>query len=423
MEIAEQGNNETNDVSKLSEKSQKLVEKVNLLTEKIETEKSPLKKHILAFRVKMIISKIQREIDLHNIREYYQLLRNSLKSEKEKSDVRALDNIAELSSKIKKLERELGGNEEYDAESPYFMYPAKFVKESGGIENLTKKLKQSKKIESQQAARKIEIMAQKRKELDVLYETLKSEQDRLDNSQDDYKANQKDYSRQEKMLIIRQKINIFARIGVFFKTMTEQTKLYFDERKQNKELTKLQKADEVAIDEEYRKKMDELKREYRDAKEKHRESRKQEQEARKDIYGKDMAEQLRITSDQVILEENQTDVKGEEPMVPAGEEPTAPEVEEPTVPEIEETSTEEDKDIKARMKLSQEYLKKAQEIDGLTTRKDILEWINNSIMSNTQLSEKEKLDLCNIAYGKISRPPEIEGQSHDKENSTNSKEQ
>ena len=385
------------DVSKLSEKAKKLIEKVDLLTKKIESEKSPLKKHVLAFKVKMIISTIQKEIDLHNIRGHYQLLREILKNDKEKRDEISLDNIAELSSKIKGLERELGANEEYDAESPYFMYPTKFVKESGGIESLISKLKQSKKVESQQAARKIEMMRQKRKELDTLYEALKTEQDMLDYRQDDYKANQKNYSIKEKTLVVAQKINIFARIGIFFKTMTEQAKLYFNQREQNKELLQKQKEDEMAIDEQYKKKMDEIKREYRETKDKHRESRRQEQLAREDIYGKDMAEQLRVTTDQVILEENQPDVDEEEETEP----------------------TEEDKNIKGRMKLSQEYLEKVQEIDGLTTRKDILEWINNSIMSNTQLSEKEKLDLCNIAYAKISRLPEIDEQSHNKDNSTN----
>lgn len=252
MEEMEEKKQEPFDASRLSEKSQKLIEKINSLTEKIETEKSPLKKHMLAFRVKMLISRIQREIDINNIKDYYQDLRETSKQQKTDGEIVSLDNIAEITDKIKRLERELRGNEEYDAESQYFMYPAKFVEQSGGVDKLVQRLKQSEKPETKQAAQRIELMAQKRKELESLYEAKEKEQDALSDAQKGYKKQQIQYNIKEKAMIVREKVNIFSRISNFFKTMGEQAKLYIEEKKQDRELRNHQKEEEEKIEAKYR---------------------------------------------------------------------------------------------------------------------------------------------------------------------------
>ena len=260
-EKGEVKNEEKTGETKLSEKSKQLLEKIDNLTQRMETEESPLKKHILAFQVKRLIAKIQREIDLNNIRDSYQAKRDELKKSKEQRELAGVDNIAGLNEQIMQLKREINGNEEYDVQSPYFMYPKKYVEQIGGPEALANKMKSSKKVETQQAAKRIENVVQKRKELQELEDKLAKEQEDLEYSNEDYKADQKGLNREEKSLIIKQKMNIFSRIGEFFNNMIEEAKLYREERKQNKELDAKENEEEAALDEEYAKKIEELKRE------------------------------------------------------------------------------------------------------------------------------------------------------------------
>lgn len=367
------------DISRLSEKSKKLVEKVDSLTEKIKSEKSPLKKHILAFKVKMLISKIQREIDLHNIKDHYQDLRVSSKEQKERGENASLDNIAQITDKIKSLERELRGNEEYDAESQYFMYPSKFVEQSGGIENFVQRLKQSEKPETKQAAQRIELMAQKRKELEGLYEALEQEQDTLNKGQKDYKKQEIQYNIKEKSMILKQKVNVFSRISNFFKTMGEQAKLYIEEKKQGIELKMQQKEEEDVIKEEYRVRMETLRREMKDAIALSRESATSQKEMNDIFNSQDMADELRDRREETV---------------------------------------------RTRVKVSQEFLAARAEIDELTSPEAVKEWANRfaaeSTLSDEEIdellycAEMRKLDLEN---GLGSENPENvpKGLEHDTE--------
>lgn len=286
-------NQENNHSKTLSEKARTLMEKIDLLSQRIEQEKSPLKRHILAFKVKMLIAKIQREIDLQNLRASYEDKRTALLTDKEDRENSAIDNIAILNSKIKTLQREMSGNEEYDAESPYFMYPKNYVQDSGGVENLTKKLKESKKVESQQAAKRIEEMAIKRQELNQLYEELKQEQESLEYSQGDYEQDMNDLDKEEKSLVIRQRLNIFTRIGDFFKGIVQEAKLYREEKAQIKDLRVKQKEDESVIDEEFNRKMQELREEREKAKQQLRESQRGERENQQNQLGQDTAADFR----------------------------------------------------------------------------------------------------------------------------------
>ena len=282
-----------NDGKKLSEKSKKLMEKIELLSQKIEQEKSPLKRHILAFKVKMLIAKIQKEIDLQNIKASYQDRREALLTDKENREANSIDNIASLNSRIKALQREMRGNEEYDVESPYFMYPKKYIEQSGGIENLTKKLRESTSQESQQAASKIAEMARKREELNGLYESLRTEQENLEYSEEDYKHDKRYLKTQEMGLVVRQKFNIFSRIGDFFRNIAEQVTEYRKEKSEMKELKGLQKEDEIKLKEAYEREMQRLKEEYAKSKEDMRDYHEGEREAQQSQLGQDMASNFR----------------------------------------------------------------------------------------------------------------------------------
>ncbi len=298
----------------MSEKSKKLVEKINKLTEKIEQDKSPLKRHLMSFQVKMLLSKIQREIDLQNIKAEYNDRRDLLLARKERREDKSIEKIATLNNEIRALERDMRANEEYDVESEGFLYPEKYVRESGGIENLTERLKNSKNPEAQETARKIEQIAQKREKLEKLYEKLDNEKDNLEFSSDYYKRGKKRLDKEEKSLVLKQKFNVFSKIGDFFKNMSEEIKAYREEKRELKGMKETYKFEMNEIDDEYEKQMEELKERYKAEKEKMKEKQKEEMQNKQNELGKDKAVAFRERIGQ--------EAKVEEPQTEA---PSAPE--------------------------------------------------------------------------------------------------
>lgn len=277
----------------MSEKSKKLMAKIEKLSQKIEEEKSPLKRHVMSFQVKMILAKIQREINIQDIRDNYNDIRDSISARKERREDISLNEIASINNEIRALKREISRNEEYDASSPYFLYPEKYVKQSGGVSRITKKLKESKNPDAQETAAKIEEIAQKRQRLDQLYDDLENEQELLEDNNIDYKHDIKSINREEKALVLKQKFNIFSRIGNFFKNMTEEIKAYREEKKEIKELKYEQDEQLDKLDEIYERKMQELKEQYEKRKEEIKEIHKEERAEKQGELGKDKAESFR----------------------------------------------------------------------------------------------------------------------------------
>ena len=286
--------------SELSKKSKKLLDKIDLLTEKIETEKSPLKRHLLSFKVKRLIARIQKEIDLNNIKDYYQGLKDDLKLEKEENDAEALDSVALMTNKIKRLQMELRGNEEYDAESQYFMYPQQFVKQTGGVDKLVEKLKQSSHTESQQAAQRIEAMAEKRKEIEAYNKLLEQAQDDLKNGQKDYRKQQIKHTIEEKSMLLRRKVNFLPGIASFFRTIGEQAKSYIEEKLEDREFKKQQKEEERETNRSYRECIKNLKQERRQAMKQARKKRPENRDLKHNISAYNMAEGIRDELDETL---------------------------------------------------------------------------------------------------------------------------
>ena len=320
------------DTSKLSKKAQKLIKKVDKLIEKIEGEKSVFVKHVLTFKIKRLIAKIQKEIDIIAIKENYELEREALKTQKENDEVDARDNVASLTANIRRLQREIDGNEEYDVESPYFMYPEEYVKRVGGPEALADQLEKSDKVESQQAATRIKSVAQKRKELEDLEQQLSEEQERLKYSAKDYKHDINASKREETTMVLKQRFNIFTGIKTFFTTLVEQVKSYREEKRQLKELDSQQKEDEKTIEEEYEKKMEEATEQYE---KKMEELREEEQKAK---------EEKRLKRQQELDRKDfAADFREQLSQMGISREPEEPQTEKPVQekPEQEETAQEE----------------------------------------------------------------------------------
>lgn len=357
--------------SELSKKSKKLLDKIDLLTEKIEAEKSPLKRHLLSFKVKRLIARIQKEIDLNNIKDYYQGLREDLKVKKEEKDAEALDSVALMTNKIKKLQMELSGNEEYDAESQYFMYPQQFVKQTGGVDKLVEKLKRSPQIESQRAAERIESMAEKRKELDSLYDELEQAQDDLKNGQKDYRKQQIKYTIKEKSMVLKQKVNFLPGIANFFMTIGEQAKLYIEEKLEDREFRRQQKEEERETNRSYRECIKNLERERKQAKKQAREERTGNKDVRQRMSAQYMAEDMRDELDATL----------------AGKE----------------------NPLRAQVKVSQEFLRRQNSIYQAQSPQDV-EVLIAEIENDTSLSNEEKgILFANATRKKFDLENNLEG--------------
>ncbi|MCI8273389.1 MAG: hypothetical protein HFJ55_04835 [Clostridia bacterium] len=296
----------------LSEKSQKLVDKVNELTQRIEEEPNRIKRHILSFQVRMLISRLQKEIDLNNIKEYYQQEREAAKRYRDKMQDKGVDNIAAITEKIRLLEKVIYGNEEYDIKSKYFMYPKEYVEDIGGVKNLVDKLKQSDKSANQRAASRIEEVSKKRAELEDLRKELEDNKMMVEDAKEYYKEDMKSINKEEKSLVVRQKMNIFSRIGNFFKNAMDEISQYRQERHEEKELRTSQLRDEAQLNEQYEKDMAELRAKYNDMRANLREYHGKETEQDRNVQNQSKAASFREQMSQVINQEEPSSVKESE---------------------------------------------------------------------------------------------------------------
>ena len=278
---------------KEQEKAQKLEEKIDKLIGKIEQEKNPLKRHFLSLRVKMITSKIQREIDIQNIREEYADKKDYILKRKEKRDDKYFDKVASLTNEINALKRELMADEEYDIDSDYFVYPDRYIEKAGGLKNFAEKLKESKNPDTRYAGKKIESVERKKKRLDKLYSELNREENKWDKNESEYKRNNRILNRRETSLIVARKLNIFSRIGNFFKNMSEEIKAYREDKAEIKDLKNAQIEDMEILDEEYEKRMQELREEYESQKKILKEEHKAELNEKNEELGRSTAESFR----------------------------------------------------------------------------------------------------------------------------------
>jgi len=203
----------------LSAKGQKLYEKVEKLEQKIRQEKNPLKLPLLKFKLRTLLAKIQRELDLINIKENYKLQREELKVRKLQSDKENTKEIALLMKKINLKKQELLSNSEYDYKSTDFGFYG-IVKNETELHTLTASLKEDSETKS--VAEDIERMVEIRAELEHLQTELKNRREMLINSDKIYAVNEKRINKEEKRSDI--KYNVWQRIKDFFKNISAEAK-------------------------------------------------------------------------------------------------------------------------------------------------------------------------------------------------------
>lgn len=248
------------DKNSMSPKALKLEEKINELCEKLEKEENIFKRHINMFKLKNLSDRLQQEIDKQNIHKKYDLLREGKDRKKEIDEKDLLTKINQLEEEMKYYKNYLRSNREYNISSKDFIYPKNYVERLGGIEELQEKLKSTDKTNGEYAAKKIQEVEETKKKLKSLQKRLSKASETLDGLDEKYDKYEKRYNKEERSLIIA-KNNPFNRIKGWFKNAYGQINEFFEERKENKELSRQEKQEIKEMNEEYRKMAEEQKEE------------------------------------------------------------------------------------------------------------------------------------------------------------------
>lgn len=243
-------------------KADKLMEKINTLAMRIEKEKNPVTRMLYSIRAKMVIAKLDREIGLQELAEKYKNDRAKIGVENKNEKLEARSDIIWINQRINALQRQLNENSDYDYASSNFLFGSGEVEKSGGIEQYVDILKTSGRHEQVYAASQIENIENLKGELNSLQDELKQKQEEL--AQIDKKELQADKKirRQETVLVVKNKFNIFTKISDVFKSIKEGIKETFAEHKKVQEVEKSAKEVKAANDAGYDKACEELKAEY-----------------------------------------------------------------------------------------------------------------------------------------------------------------
>lgn len=186
-------------------KAEALYEKVNILAEKIEKEPSAMKRALYSIKAKMILAKLQRQIDIQKIKQQYSKQRQDNLKEAEESKTDTRSDIIAMVQKINGLEDQIKRNADYDYQSKRFMFGTREIDSSGGINNYVQILKQSGRPEQVAAAQKIQDTEALRLELKNLKESLRDAQEELHYTDIDTQDKNEQLKREEKSLVVRKK--------------------------------------------------------------------------------------------------------------------------------------------------------------------------------------------------------------------------
>lgn len=254
-------------------KSEILMEKINTLAEKIEGEENPIRRMLYSIRAKMVIAKLDREIQLQELQEKYaseRTIRNE-KAEKDKIDSRS--DIITINQRINEIRKQLQKEEEYDPKSTNFIFGKKEIERYDGVEEYVNALKASKRPEQIMAAEKIQENYKLRRELEDLEDELEEKQFTLDEINEEKKWDDRKSKVKETALVVKSKVNIFSKIADFFRSVKESVKETFYEHKKIDEIRKKEtderkdtdntlKEMKAKVKEEYKQKMKQLMEEY-----------------------------------------------------------------------------------------------------------------------------------------------------------------
>lgn len=265
-------------------KATNLINKCMELAEKIEKEKSRIKRTVYSIKIKMLIAKIEKELDIRELQEKYSIERENREEElsEEKADART--ESIKISRQIKTLKKELKNNREFDYSSKSFLFPKEEVKAEGGIDKYIEILRTSGSVEQEEVADDIQQTLDKRRKLEELEKKLQDRKELLKIADKKAKWDNRKSKITEVALITAKKANFFDKIATFFRSIRDNFKDNKNEfaemmdidKKRREELksSEIKNANSVKkikedfeqekrkIDREYQEKMQKLQEEY-----------------------------------------------------------------------------------------------------------------------------------------------------------------
>lgn len=244
---------------KHTEKSKKLLEKVDILCSKIQKEKSPFKRQLLAIKLRSLKQRIDKEIEIQKIKETKEKEREDLILDKESKERQREKDIAKETRRIRQLYQDINSYSDYNYGTQDFLYDQNTVNKYGGIDGLIDNYKNSGDSDLIDAASKIE----KANEIKMSIKTAQNELSKTKeyNVDKEFKESEKKINKEEKALIKKEKGNIFQRIGAFFKNIKQGIKEYREEKKAIKE--EINKMNEKKAQEFVNKEKQTIKKDYK----------------------------------------------------------------------------------------------------------------------------------------------------------------
>ena len=217
-----------------SPKAQNLIKKYDALVEKIEQEKNPIKLVMAKFKLNQLQAAIQKAIDLQQSKEEFMERKEYLSRVKEEDTRSTTVGMASLINKKQKLE--LQSDPEYNPRSPYFMYDKTMIDLHGGLTNLVDYLKKDSSILAQHTADKIEKEMKRNKELDDIENSIKQTREEAHDIKSNYTKGMAKTNIQEMAMTVNNKVNIFSKIGNWFKSGKKVFSETMETRKEMREL-------------------------------------------------------------------------------------------------------------------------------------------------------------------------------------------
>lgn len=219
-----------------SPKAQSLIEKYDALVEKIEQEKNPIKLVMAKFKLNQLQAAIQKAIDLQQSKEEF-MERKEYLSRVKKEDTRSTTvGMANLINAKRKLE--LQSDPEYNPKSPYFMYDKSMIDLHGGLTNLVEHLKNDSSVLAQHTADKIMKEMRRNEKLDEIEDSIKQTREEAHDIKSNYAKGMAKTNIQEMAMTVNNKVNIFSKIGNWFKSGKKVFSETMETRKEMRQLKK-----------------------------------------------------------------------------------------------------------------------------------------------------------------------------------------
>ena len=233
------------------DKAQKLTDKVNKLIEKLENETNIVKRTMYSIKAKMLIEKLNRTIELQEMKELFaqNKMDRANNLEKEKWELRS--DIISIRLQIAEKEKELAKRKEYDIDSNKFMFGKEEVEKYGGIDEYIELLEGSGKSDQKIVASTIRDVEYIKGEIDRLLEEMQAKKDELSNKEDEHKKEDKNEHKELVKAGIKNKIGIFSRISSLFKNVKSSIKESIEERNAKKIILEASEEKNAVLMDEY----------------------------------------------------------------------------------------------------------------------------------------------------------------------------